>query len=331
VDKVVPEAYTSNMLGKALSELQKTYGAKNKTQKQTTSEVKEETKENVQEEQKNLDPSINEEKEQVFHNENEFVAASQNTVNNAKPAVKPVKEEKTNYAQRANELFDNEDFKEKLHDAMYKIIKDMESPQMRGGAKKSFLRVSALKTATEKAVKFCESYDDAKTPEEKEEIVKNYTINMVGDLTISLSFYRFSDRDNFVASQKIADLVLNKCTPIAFEGNKYAKYSSNFVAKNDELLNRSINLRGNDSDRAIMEGVREDLGIDKSIEGLTEEEKIAKEYAERQRIQIEKEEQLARRVRKIEEETPDLTKLFGDTERDKQEEMEKLQKQWRSF
>ena len=282
----------------------------------------------------------NEEKEQVFKTEEAFIEASQTTVNNVKPVVQQVKEEKTNYTQRVNELLDDEEFSDNLLEQMTDVIEKMDSslPKVRA-VRRSLLRVGAFAEIQKAAKNFCERFDDAETPEAKEELMKNTALNVVGIISNNLYSYNLSAKDRFVAAQKMADLMFNQCSPIAFEKDKYAKYGDRYVAKDDKLLNMSIDAQhSSSSDRTIIEDIRKELGVDKSFDGLTEEEKEHQErerrQAEENRIREEKEKSMRQRLENIDKETPDLTTLFGDTERDRQEALERIEKQnpyWRSL
>ena len=358
VDNVLPKEFTTRILGNARNELEKTY-ITSKTEKQTTAEVKEEAQTeadlNKQEENKELNTSVNnenikenndieipvnEEKEQVFQNEQEFIDVSNNIVNNPNPVVQPVKVEKTNYSEKVNELLDDEEFSDNLLDEMTNVIENMESSLPKARAvRRSLLRVGAFAEIKKAAKNFCERFDDAETPEAKEELVKNTALNVVGIISNNLHSYNLSAKDRFVAAQKMADLMFNQCSPIAFEYEKYAKYGDRYVAKDDRLLNMSIDAQhSSSSDRTIIEDIRKELGVDKSFDGLTEEEKEHQErerrQAEENRIREEKEKSMRQRLENIDKETPDLTTLFGDTERDRQEGLERIAKEspyWRSL
>ena len=92
----------------------------------------------------------------------------------------------------------------------------------------------------------------------------------------------------------------SKCTPIAFSGNKYASYSNNYVLKNDALLNRFVaDLNANE--RKMMNDLRKEFGVDKKIEGHTEQEKNKIESEKRNR-EYEKQRKLEEEKKRLEEE-----------------------------
>ena len=331
VENALPEEYGKSILGKALQDLKEDVKTFERTYAQDLSIDKRA--------EEKLPINKNEEKEQVFKTEEAFIEASQTTVDNVKPVVQQVKEEKTNYTQRVNELLDDEEFSNNLLDEMTNVIEKMDSSLPKARAvRRSLLRVGAFAEIKKAAKNFCERFDDAETPEAKEELMKNTALNVVGIISNNLHSYNLSAKDRFVAAQKMADLMFNQCSPIAFEKDKYAKYGDRYVAKDDKLLNISIDAQHSSSDRTIIEDIRKELGVDKSFDGLTEEEKEHQErerrQAEENRIREEKEKSMRQRLENIDKETPDLTTLFGDTERDRQVALERIEKEspyWRSL
>ena len=67
--------------------------------------------------------------------------------------------------------------------------------------------------------------------EEKEYQVKHGAIDLVGNIYNALNIYEMDTKDRLVAAQKIADLMLNKYSPIAFNGD-YKEYGERYFLKN---------------------------------------------------------------------------------------------------
>jgi hypothetical protein len=67
--------------------------------------------------------------------------------------------------------------------------------------------------------------------EEKEYQVKHGAIDLVGNIYNALEVHNMDTKDRLVAAQKIADLMLNKYSPIAFNGD-YKEYGNGYFLNN---------------------------------------------------------------------------------------------------
>ena len=283
VDSAVPAEYGQKMLGSQVKELTKFIkDQKNPATAQVTEEKKPELTnvvENV-ENIENIKTVETNQKERVFSNADEL---DQKKPEPKKDVAKPVKDEKVNNLEKINELFEDEDYFSNLQDELYNEAKDLEcSARLPDFVRAKFFKQN-IETLQGTLETFCKEMDKAKSPEEEKETL-DYNIGLIAYTLLSgMSTLNVVDeKEKAVAALKMTDIVLNKCTPIAFSGNKYAKYSNNYILKDDALLNRFVSDLKSD-DREMMNELRKEFGVDKKIEGYTDQEKHEIETEKRNR------------------------------------------------
>ena len=229
VDNVVPAECSSNMLGKALSELEKTYGAINQPAQPAQTAAKPEKKKEAKAQKK----------------------AEPKKKANKKEAVKPI-------SAQLEEVIANK-FDSPVFDDLYEYIKEVSGVDL--GARKQILRVNSG-TAFNPIVQLNKDFED---PERKDlvsyggmdagtssrkvrdsentvkEMAKTCFKFFYDNSTLTLGVTKGSEKSIAVA-QTITNYVMNKFSPAKTEPEKYGKYADNYVLKDDKLLSELTGL-----------------------------------------------------------------------------------------
>ena len=166
-------------------------------------------------------------------------------------------------AQRVEELFDDVEFMEEFYDGIFKETEKVNSV-VKGDKiqTKSYFDIFILRNAKTKIMAFCAHYDAADTPEKKEELVKQYSSGMFTYICDQMSNYGMEAKDSVVVGQKITDFILHKCTPFAFEDEKFAKYGDKYGVKDNSLLQSIAEAKGySGTKEEFIESIKQDLGM----------------------------------------------------------------------
>jgi hypothetical protein len=217
------------MLGKALVELQKAYGAK-KTAQTATATAKQEK--NVKAEKKKPEPN-----------------------KKKQPAKKKDVVGKVPTHEVAKELMkDNDAFSKQI----FNVIGNYGDEFMRNVSKDSTLY--AVRKRINNA---WEDFKNADTEDEKKEAVQDIAIKtfktFYNTVVANISSYSNSAVDQIVMTQKLTDFVLNNFSPVA-SNSKYAEYGNNYYVKNatpEEFRNNAL-LGGRYAGRSV-EDAKKDL------------------------------------------------------------------------
>ena len=166
-------------------------------------------------------------------------------------------------AQKVEELFANDDFMEEFYDGIFEETNKVDS--FAKGDKnqtKSYVNIFILENAKSKIMEFCANYDAADTSEKKEELVKQYSTEMFTFICDKMGPFGMDDKDNVVVGQKITDFILHKCTPFAFEGEKFAKYGDKYGVKDNSLLQSIAEAKGyGNTKEKFIESIKQELGM----------------------------------------------------------------------
>ena len=176
-------------------------------------------------------------------------------------------------AQRVEELFDDVEFIEEFYDGIFEET-DKVNSFVKGDKNrtKSYFNIFILKDAKTKIMAFCANYDAADTSEKKEELVKQYSIEMFTYICDQMSTFGMDKKDDVVVGQKITDFILHKCTPFAFEGETFAKYGDKYGVKDNSLLQSIAEASGYGSTKEeFIESIKQDLGMVDSTKELIPE------------------------------------------------------------
>lgn len=240
VDDVVPQEYGSNMLGKALAELQKAYGAK-KTAQTATATAKQEK--NVKAEKKKPEPN-----------------------KKKQPAKKNDVVGKVPTQEVAEELMKDQDA---LSEQIFNVIGDYGDKFMRNLSKNS-----VLYSVRNRINNAWNDFKNADTEDEKKEAVQDIAMKtfktFYNTVVANISTYSNSAVDQIVMTQKLTDFVLNNFSPIA-SNSKYAEYGNNYYVKNatpkeflDNALKGARYYGKNDEDaKKDLDNAKFELGVGK--------------------------------------------------------------------
>ena len=134
-------------------------------------------------------------------------------------------------------------------------------------AKKALIKPMLYTPLTTEALKFNQKYDnfaeDGSSREELDGVVAAQTKAMYKVAFNKLMAFKLELKDRIVAAQKIADLVLNGATPVAFKQNEFGKYGSNYALKNDECVREALAENGiavNDDAIAAINEAKKEVG-----------------------------------------------------------------------
>ena len=228
VDNVVPAECSSNMLGKALSELEKTYGAINQpAQTAAKPEKKKEAKV-----QKKSEPA----KKKA----------------NKKEAVKPI-------SAQLEEVIANR-FDSHVVDDLCEYVKEVSGVEF--GARRQVLRIN-FGAAFNPIVQLNKDFEDPKrkdlvsnggmtaSPGERKvrdsentvkEMAKTCFKFFYDNSTLTLGVPQGSEK-SIVVVQAITNFIMNKFSPAVTEPEKYGKYADNYVVKDDKLLSELTGIK----------------------------------------------------------------------------------------
>lgn len=166
-------------------------------------------------------------------------------------------------AQKVEGFFADDDFMEEFYDGIFEETEKVDSfVKDQKTQTKSYVNIFILRDAKPKITAFCANYDAADTSEKKEELVKQYSIEMFTYICDQMSSFGMNPKDSVVVGQKITDFILHKCTSFAFEGEKFAKYGDKYGVKDNSLLESIAEAKGCGSTKEeFIEGIKQDLGM----------------------------------------------------------------------
>ncbi len=166
-------------------------------------------------------------------------------------------------AQRVEGLFEDDDFMEEFYDGILEETDKVDSlVKGQKNQTKLYVDIFLLRNAKPKTTAFCANYDAADTSEKKEELVKQYSIEMFTYICDQISTFGMNPKDSVVVGQKITDVILHKLTPFAFEGEKFAKYGDKYGVKDNSLLESIAEAKGcGDTKKEFIESIKQDLGM----------------------------------------------------------------------
>jgi hypothetical protein len=256
VDNVVPAEYTKNMLGKTLSELEKTYGAINQPAQPAQTAAKPEKKKEAKVQKKSEPAKKKANKKEA----------------NKKEAVKPI-------SAQLEEVIANK-FDSPVFDDLYEYIKEVSGVDL--GARKQILRMNSG-LAFNPIVQLNKDFED---PERKDlvsyggmdagissrnvrdsentvkEMAKTCFKFFYDNSTLTLGVTKGSEKSIAVA-QAITNYIMSKFSPAVTEPEKYGKYADNYVLKDEKLLSEITGIKAGSKEitsaRNIMQIKPEDV------------------------------------------------------------------------
>ena len=251
VDNVVPAEYTKNMLGNALSELEKNHGAINQPAQPAQTAAKPEKKKEAKV-QKKSEPA----KKKA----------------NKKEAVKPI-------SAQLEEVIANK-FDSPVFDDLYEYIKEVSGVEL--GTRKQILRMQSG-MAFNPIVQLNKDFENpdrkdllsgggmtasasTRNVREGENAVKEMATTcfkfFYDNSTLTLGVTKGSEKSIAVA-QAITNYIMNKFSPAKTEPEKYGKYADNYVLKDEKLLSELTGIKAGSKEitsaRNIMQIKPEDV------------------------------------------------------------------------
>ena len=187
-------------------------------------------------------------------------------------------------SDQAKVLIDDENFKKSIEADLLSAVD--KSKLM---AKKTLIKPMLYTPLTAEALKFNQKYDnfvdDESSKEELDGLIAAQAKAMYVVAFTKLTAFKLELKDRIVAAQKIADLVLNSVTPVAFKQNEYGKYGNNFALKNDECVREALAANGIAvDDNAINEAKRELGAFEKEKVQISDAMEIADAGAKSEKI-----------------------------------------------
>ena len=250
VDNVVPAEYTKNMLGNALSELEKNHGAINQPAQPAQTAVKPEKKKEAKAQKK----------------------AEPKKKANKKEAVKPI-------SAQLQEVLANR-FDSHFVDDLLGYVKETSGVDL--SARKALLQMQST-PAFNPIVELNKDFENPNRTElvsggamdasinrrkirEGENAVKEMATTcfkfFYDNSTLTLGVTRGSEKSIAVA-QAITNYIMNKFSPAKTEPEKYGKYADNYVLKDDKLLSELTGIKAGSKEitsaRNIMQIKPEDV------------------------------------------------------------------------
>ena len=187
-------------------------------------------------------------------------------------------------SDQAKVLIDDDNFKKSIEADLLSAVDN--SKLM---AKKTLIKPMLYTPLTAEALKFNQKYDnfvdDESSKEELDGLIAAQAKAMYVVAFTKLTAFKLELKDRIVAAQKIADLVLNSVTPVAFKQNEYGKYGNNFALKNDECVREALAANGIAvDDNAINEAKRELGAFEKEKVQISDAMEIADAGAKSEKI-----------------------------------------------
>ena len=146
---------------------------------------------------------------------------------------KDVRSEKVTSAEKAKELFANNEYMENIRDEIYSSIDFSKSPtnfKDNLGAKKIwFVQFRAFTTPDLKSM--WEGFENANGEAARKKVLEDGAKKLFSTVEKQISLFSFSAADKYVEAQRITDFLMKKCSPAGID-EKYAKYTDKYFLRN---------------------------------------------------------------------------------------------------